>query len=728
MRLRLLPRRSVALVPVLVLATALVLAACRDDDNPPVSVAGNPVGNPAGDASGAAPASTPDGASTPAGSTPASPPPVGSRATIGVLATTDLESNLLSYDYYKGTADPSFGFERTATLIAQARREFPNTVLFDVGDTIAGNALADYQARGNPLPCNQTLAVYKVMNAAGYAGGTLGDEDFSYGLPYLSQVTGSRLDVDGLPAPAQQPACGGPTFPLVLANVISARTNQPLFPPYAIIDKAVTATAPDGSTVSGTVKIGILGLTTPSLTQWYQDKLGSAVYTTGVVEAEQKYVPEMRAKGADMIIVLSHGGIDTTSYSPTMENGSYWVAVQQNFDALLFGHAHMVFPDPSALSPPGTNIVAGVVSDRWAASADYWGRDLGVIRFDLVWSGSGWTFDQTKTHVESRSIQNADGSYVAADPGVLATISAEHQATLAYMQQPIGTTDFRMSTYFSDLGDPGALQVVNQAMTEYATHYLQQHFPQYASAPVIALNATFQAGDGGANDYIDIAPGNLTLADVGKLYQAPYRIAAVALSSSQLRNWLNNAAQWRLNGYEWLPPGPVPLRVSSLGIDVGPDNFDMAAASGLSYEIDLYPTGDRVTNLAWNGVPLPVFPQPDNGPYIVVTTDYRVQGGGYDYSSIDPRAVVFSTHVPVRDIVSDYIREHGAITRAANGSSRAWRFAYTSELPQNLRSFSAPPNRLADASAAGLTGITQIAPDDGTQRGLALYQLDLSQQ
>jgi 2',3'-cyclic-nucleotide 2'-phosphodiesterase (5'-nucleotidase family) len=53
-----------------------------------------------------------------------------------VLETTDLHANLLSYDYFKLAEDKSVGFERTATLIRQARAEFPNTVLIDNGDTI----------------------------------------------------------------------------------------------------------------------------------------------------------------------------------------------------------------------------------------------------------------------------------------------------------------------------------------------------------------------------------------------------------------------------------------------------------------------------------------------------------------------------------------------------------------------------------------------------------------
>ncbi len=150
--------------------------------------------------------------------------PAGTTAVLAVLETTDIHSNLLGYDYYKLAPDPSFGLDRTATLIAQARKEFPNTVLLDNGDTIQGTALADYQALVAPLRCDKTLAVYKVMNLLAFDGGGIGNHEFNYGLPYLNQVTGSRFDVDGVDS--TKPRCAGPAFPQVLANVYSTKSRS----------------------------------------------------------------------------------------------------------------------------------------------------------------------------------------------------------------------------------------------------------------------------------------------------------------------------------------------------------------------------------------------------------------------------------------------------------------------------------------------------------------------
>src|SRR5689334_14041775 len=90
-------------------------------------------------------------------------PKAGARAELAVLETSDLHSNVVGYDYFKLAEDPSLGLDRTAALIAQARRDFPNTLLFDNGDTIQGNALGDYQATVDPLPCGRLLGIYKAM-------------------------------------------------------------------------------------------------------------------------------------------------------------------------------------------------------------------------------------------------------------------------------------------------------------------------------------------------------------------------------------------------------------------------------------------------------------------------------------------------------------------------------------------------------------------------------------
>ena len=378
----------------------------------------------------------------------AAPVPAGTQATLAILETTDLHANVVGYDYFKLAPDPSLGLDRTATLIAEARRTFPNTVLLDNGDTLQGNALGDYQALVAPVRCGTLPATYKAMRTLGYDGGGVGNHDFNYGLGYLAQVTGNRIDVPGVPKTAR--ACAGPGFPVVLANVYSVKTKKPLFAPYRILDKRVRALDKDGRPVAATIRVGIIGFTTPTILSWDKRLLEGRVYTEGVVETARRYVPEMRRKGADVIVAISHGGLDASPYAPAMENGNYWLAQVPGIDALLLGHAHQLFPNPASTAAqfnlPHVDKVRGTVFGVPAVMANLWGKHLGVIRFELRHDGKRWAIARDRTVVETRATQRPDKSYVAADPAVMALVQAEHDATIRYVQTPVGSTDFRMST------------------------------------------------------------------------------------------------------------------------------------------------------------------------------------------------------------------------------------------------------------------------------------------
>ena len=68
------------------------------------------------------------------------PAPAPEPVTITVLATTDTHGAVYPYDYY--TRQPAArGLAAASTLIEEVRRETPNTLLIDCGDTIQGSPL-----------------------------------------------------------------------------------------------------------------------------------------------------------------------------------------------------------------------------------------------------------------------------------------------------------------------------------------------------------------------------------------------------------------------------------------------------------------------------------------------------------------------------------------------------------------------------------------------------------
>lgn len=648
---------------------------------------------------------------------PTAQPPAGARAELAILETTDLHSAVVGYDYFKLAGDPSLGLDRTAALIAAARRDFPNTLLFDNGDTIQGNALGDYQATVDPLACGELPAIFKAMRKIGYDGIGIGNHDFNFGLAYLGQVTGQRLEVDGVAAQK----CEGPGFPVVLANVYSTKTQRPLFAPYRILTRRIRAVDADGKPFESAVKVGIIGFTPPAILNWDRRRLEGKIYTEGLVETARRYLPEMRAKGAELIVAISHGGLDGGPYSPAMENGNYWLARASagigGIDALLLGHSHQAFPNPASSAAqfnlPHVDKVKGRVFGVPTVMANLWGKNLGVVRLQLRSDGKRWHAEQDAAIVENRSTQQPDKTYVAADPAIMKLVKPEHEATIRYVKTPIGSADFRMSTYFADVGDVSAIEVVNQAQADYARKYVQANLPQYAQLPVLSVSAPFKSGQAGVADYTDVAAGDLALNNAADLYLYPNALALVKVDAAGLKAWLEKAAT-RFNTID--PGKSAPQELVNTGF--AGYNFDSVTAPELRYEIDLtQPPGQRIVGLAWQGKPLA-----DGQEFLVATNNYRASGGG-NFPGLDGSRTVLAAPDASRDVLIAYIKQVKRLSRAANGAQRSWRFKPVATGGPVV--FHSAPGKLALARAAGLENVTQLAADDGQGKGFALYAIDL---
>ena len=643
----------------------------------------------------------------------------GARATLALLETTDLHFNVRSYDYFKLAEDKSYGFERTATLIRQARTEFPNTILLDNGDTIQGTAIADYEAVVNTIPCSQQLSIYKAMGVLGFDAGTLGNHEFNYGLPFLNQVLGGGLDVDGVDASKK---CAGPSYSMVLANVYSSKTKKPMVQPYTIIDRQVKATDKDGKAVLLPVKVGVIGFTTPGIMNWDKRYVEGKIYTEGAVEAAQKYVPELRAKGVDLVVALLHGGLDASPYSATMESPGLYLSKVPGIDAMMMGHQHGNFPDTGAnpgYKQAGVDNAAGTVNGVPSVMASSWGKALGVIKFEMSWKDGKWVLDKTRTKSEARSTQTGKDAagkavYVDADPTIAPAIETQHQAAIQYVKTPIGSTDFRMSTLFADVGDPTAIQLVNQAQQAYVAAYIQSSLPQYASLPVLSVSAPFKSGFQGGTDYTDVAVGPLAISSAADLYLYPNTVYAVKVNGADIKDWLEAAAK-RFNQVD-----PAKTTEQQLISTFPSYNFDMFTTADVQYEIDVtQPVGSRIKNLTYKGAALNPVQE-----FVIATNNYRALSGASFIPKLNGSSTIWASPDANRDIVIEYIRKNAKITRTSNGAAKSWRFTKVPTAGNVV--FTSGANRLSVAQAAGLNNISVLAADDGSGKATATYRIDLS--
>ncbi len=638
----------------------------------------------------------------------------GARANVAILETTDLHSNVLSYDYYKLKPDSSLGYERTATLIRRARAEFPNTFLFDSGDTIQGSVLADYQALVKPVHCTQELAIYQAMDAMGYDGGTAGNHEFNYGLRFLSQVTGTPMNVDG----GHENRCAGPHFPLVLANVDSARDGKPIFKPWTVVSKTITAYTPDGSKIQVPLKVGIIGFTPPPIMNWDKQNLEGKVTVRGVVEAAEKYLPELKAQQPDLIVAILHGGLSTAPYTPDMENAGWHLAGVAGIDVLLLGHSHTQFPGPRYAGMKDVDAERGFVRGVPAVMGGFFGKDLGVIQLVLNRSGGRWVVDPDHTHSEVRPICSTPDETeksssqalvcVPPDPAIAPLVQPAHDAAVAYVNTPIGHSTLQLSSYFADEGNMTALAPVNAAQIDYVRRELPRSHPELANLPVLSAAAAFRTGFGGPHDYTDVAAGPLTLRSAADLYFYPNTLAAVQTDGAGLKAWLEKSAE-RFNRIDPTKTDPQPL----INRRFTGYNFDQIQG-GIHYVIDVSrPVGERITHLTFHDQPVA-----PTDPFIIVTNNYRASGGGH-FPGLDGSNIVLAAPDGTREILAKWI-EHKQQISPTSLEPPSWNFA-----PLKLRGpviFTDAANKLDVAKAAGLDNIRMLK-DNGD--GTATYAIDL---
>jgi 2',3'-cyclic-nucleotide 2'-phosphodiesterase/3'-nucleotidase len=346
--------------------------------------------------------------------------------------------------------------------------------------------------------------------------------------------------------------------------------------------------------------------------------------------------------------------------------------------------------------------------------AGLWGKDLGVIGLRLRHDGKRWVVVKDKTTVEVRGTQQAGKSFVAPDPAVMALVAEEHAGTIGYVKTPIGESEFRMSTYFADVGDVSAIEVVNQAQADYVAKYVAANLPQYAGLPVLSMAAPFKSGSADAGDYTDVKAGKLALNNAADLYLYPNTLAAVKVSGAQLKAWLEKAAG-RFNTIDPLKAGPQEL----VNTGFASFNFDTITSNDVSYEIDVtQPPGTRIRNLTWRGAAVP-----EGQEFIVATNNYRASGGG-GFPGLDGGNIVVASPDTNRDVLIAYVRAAKALAREGHAGQRSWRFTPVKTAGPVV--FHAPPGLIGLAQEAGLISVTQISTDDGRAKGFALYGIDLS--
>ena len=112
--------------------------------------------------------------------------PTPTRAHVVILSTTDMHGRIFPIDYYTNKYD-NVGITKVATLIKEARKNDPDLLLLDSGDTIQGTPLEYFHNKRNNAPPDPMMLA---MNALRYDAMAVGNHEYNFGLKVLEKARG----------------------------------------------------------------------------------------------------------------------------------------------------------------------------------------------------------------------------------------------------------------------------------------------------------------------------------------------------------------------------------------------------------------------------------------------------------------------------------------------------------------------------------------------------------
>ena len=509
------------------------------------------------------------------------PPSLATPATtteLLIAATTDVHGRLRGWDYYADAPDTLYSLARAATVVDSLRAAHPGAVLLvDAGDLLQGNPLAYVAARVSADTLHPVIAAMNVMD---YDAAAVGNHEFNYGLAMFNRAVRQA------------------TFPFLAANAYTPR-GQRAYPAHQLVER-------------GGVLIGIVGATTPGAMIWDRDNLRGRLELRDIVPDVRAAVRQVRALGADIVVVTLHSGLtgassyDTASTGIASENVSARVAREVGgIDVLVFGHSHR-------------EVVDTIIGGTLLIQPRNWARSVAVARVRLERVGEAW-------RVTSRRGEAIPTPGRAEHPAVLAASESVHRETKSYVTAPIGLTPVSWRGDSARVADTPLIDFVLEVQRRAAGADL-------ASTAAFSLEASLDSGE-------------VTIADLARLYPYDNTLRAVRISGAQLREYLEYSARYfRTLG----TPGSI------VDPEVPGYNFDIV--SGVDYAIDLsLPAGSRIVHLARDGQP--VVP---TDSFTLALNNYRQTGGG-GYSMLAGAPLVYDEGTDIRQLLIEEVRRRGTI-------------------------------------------------------------------
>jgi 2',3'-cyclic-nucleotide 2'-phosphodiesterase/3'-nucleotidase len=426
----------------------------------------------------------------------------------------------------------------------------------------------------------------------------------------------------------------------------------------------------------------------------------------------------MKAKGADIVVVLAHSGIDDSFRRGQEENFAWYLTEIPGVDVLISGHAHLKFPGPVYAKVKGVDLEAGTINGVSALMPSCFGDTLGVISLSLTREDGVWRRADTASKLIPMYDTAARKSLFAADENLSALLAKEHEATVAYIRSPVGGEGDNgamltapLNSFFSLVKDDYSVQIINEAQTWYAGETLKN--TPYANLPVLSAAAPFKAGGRqGPGYYTNVSAGPLAIKNIADLYVYSNTIVIVKATGADIKEWLEMSAG-QFNRIDSAVQDEQPVINDAFPTY----NFDII--DGVTYGIDLSqpprygsngslqnPGARRIADLRYQGKPVG-----DADEFVVATNNYRAYGGG-NFPGVGPAQIIFASPDENRQVILKYLEYAKRIEPRADGN---WKLRLPSGAGPVI--FNSSPL----GENAGEPGIRYLRADAAT--GYGVYQL-----
>ena len=474
-----------------------------------------------------------------------------------------------------------------ASLKADYEAQGAEVILADAGDYSQGTVYVSVHKGADAVT---------MMNATGYDVATIGNHEFDYGYAQLAENMKAAK------------------FKVLCADVLDA-DGKTIFDANTIIEK-------------GGVKIGFFGLETPEAQTKANPKLIEGLKFLAGKDGKELYacadaqVKALKEQGADLVVCLSHLGIDGSSEPYT----SYDLAANvEGIDFIIDGHSHSVItagPNGEAIQSTGTAFANIGVITIDNATKKIVGNELKGIWHKEKVEGK----DVTVVDYKTRDEKVAAAAKAIIDPidKAYGEKFAVSKVTLNGAKAPDGNRDSE-----TNLGD-----LITDAML----------WKVLADAEITVPEENVVAITNGGGIRASIGVGDVTKKDINTVLPFGNTLAVVYVKGSELLEALEAST--------YCTPESIGGFPQVAGMQFTVATYETYDKNDESYPNSTYygpKTINRVTIGSINGKDF----DPE-ATYAVITNNF-VAGGGDTYYAFAAATNQFDTGLPLDEVVMEYI-------------------------------------------------------------------------